>query len=145
MPTREKRAKSLGVSVNALVDGRGKHKNHVRGSAHHRWNEGRIVNDDGYVKVRVGVHHPLADPNGYAYEHLVVWCAAARQRPADNEILHHKNEDKADNRLDNLELLTRSAHNALHVAERGRRSNGKFEADSTLDGREWNDMHRTSA
>jgi hypothetical protein len=89
------------------------------------------------VKVRVGKGHPLADPNGYAYEHLVVWCAAGRPRPGDGETLHHRNEAKTDNRIGNLELLTRSAHNAHHNAERGRDGLGRFEpkaASRLLDG-----------
>jgi hypothetical protein len=120
--------------------GRGKNpaswNNTKRGADHHRWNAGRMLSEDGYVKVRVGAEHPLADPNGYAYEHLVVWCAAGRPRPADGETLHHKNEDKTDNRLDNLDVLTRADHNALHIAERGRKTNGQFKkaAGRLLDG-----------
>jgi hypothetical protein len=103
------------------------HSNTKRGAEHHRWNCGRMLSDEGYVKIRVGVEHPLADPNGYAYEHLLVWCAAGRARPGDGEILHHSNDDKTDNQISNLELMTRPAHNALHIAERGRRPNGQFE------------------
>jgi len=116
------------------------HNNTKRGAEHHRWNSGRMLNDDGYVKVRVGVGHPLADPNGYAYEHLLVLCSAGRTRPVEGETLHHRNDDKTDNRLDNLELLTRGDHNALHIAERGRRANGQFEkaAGRLLDGVEHN-------
>lgn len=112
------------------------HNNTKRGAQHHRWSSGLLLSDDGYVKVRVGVEHPLADPNGYAYEHLVVWCAAGRQRPGVGETLHHVNEDKTDNRIGNLELLTRGEHNALHIRERGRRDNGQFEkaAGCLLDG-----------
>lgn len=89
-----------------------------------------MLSEDGYVKVRVGTAHPLSDPNGYAYEHFLVWCSAGRQRPAAGETLHHRNEDKTDNRIDNLELLTRAEHNAVHIAERGRRTNGQFEKAS---------------
>lgn len=144
MPTREQRARRLGVSVDQLQDGRGKNpaswNNTKRGTEHHRWNNGRILNEDGYVKVRVGVEHPLADPNGYAYEHLVVWCAAGRPKPTEGETLHHVNENKTDNRIGNLELLTRGEHNALHIRERGRRDNGQFEklAGRLLDGVEHN-------
>jgi hypothetical protein len=112
--------------------------NTKRGSEHHRWTLDHKLNEDGYVKLRVGKEHPLADPNGFAYEHVVVWCAAGRPRPGDGEILHHRNEDKTDNRIGNLELLTRGAHNALHNAERGRDDDGRFKAAGrTLDGRTW--------
>jgi len=126
MPTRERRAKSLSISVDQLPDGRGKHKNHVKGGCHPRWNDGRMLSEDGYVKVRVGVDHPLADSNGYAYEHLLVWIGAGNQKPQVNELLHHKNDDKTDNRIKNLELLTRGEHNAHHNAERGRDKRGHF-------------------
>lgn len=86
---------------------RGKHGNHAKASRQHRWKPGSRVGSTGYVKVRVGKGHPLADPNGWAYEHVVVWCAAGNTRPMRGEILHHINEDKTDNRLENLALMTR--------------------------------------
>lgn len=93
---------------------RGKHGNHARGAKHHRWNDGRLVSSHGYVKVRVGRAHPLADPNGYAYEHLLVWVAAGRPKPTRSQILHHKNGNKLDNQLRNLEILDRVTHAAEH-------------------------------
>lgn len=99
---------------------RGKHGNHARGSNQGRWNNGRIIASNGYVKVRVGLGHPLADPNGYAYEHLVVWISAGNQRPKSNELIHHLNEDKTDNRLQNLSLVGRSEHARLHNLTRPR-------------------------
>ncbi|MCX6222455.1 MAG: HNH endonuclease [Bacteroidia bacterium] len=32
-----------------------------------------------------------------------------------NEVVHHKNENRADNRIENLELMTRSEHCKLHA------------------------------
>lgn len=113
MPTRERRAKKLGVAVDQLPDGRGKGRK-ASGSAHPRWNSEKIISSHGYVKVRVGINHPLADKNGYAYEHLVVWQQAGRQIPEAGQIIHHRNEDKTDNRLSNLELLTRREHAGEH-------------------------------
>lgn len=127
---------------------KGKHSNHIKGSRHHRWGK-QLKNADGYVKIRVGRDHPLADPNGYAYEHLVVWCAAGNPRPDSDSIIHHRNNDKADNRLENLQLMTRSEHNAHHNIERGRdpktgRFIGKKRAGRLLDGREWNEFPETN-
>lgn len=105
----------------------GKHGNQARGSANGRWNaSGKMLNEDGYVKVRVGREHPLADPNGYAYEHLLVWAASGRPLPADNQLIHHKDEDKTNNRLDNLEIKTRSEHGAHHIADRDRDIDGRL-------------------
>lgn len=113
MPTRERRAKMLGIPVNQLPDGRGKGRK-ASGSKHYRWNAEKIISSHGYVKIRVGVGHPLADKNGYAYEHHVVWRNAGRQLPERNQVIHHRNEDKTDNQLGNLELLTKREHADEH-------------------------------
>jgi hypothetical protein len=93
-------------------------KNTKRGADHRRWSEERMLSEHGYVKVRVGKEHPLADANGYCYEHLLVWVSAGREKPDADHLLHHKNEVKTDNRLANLELLTRTQHAAEHQGER---------------------------
>jgi hypothetical protein len=93
---------------------RGKHGNHVRGPNSPRWNKEKMIASNGYVKLRVGKDHPLADPNGYAYEHLVIWISAGNPMPKRDEVIHHKNEQKADNRLQNLELKKRVDHSISH-------------------------------
>lgn len=59
----------------------GKHGKHRRGPNHPKWNTAKMISAEGYVKIRVGKVHPLADPNGYAYEHLLVWVSAGNPRP----------------------------------------------------------------
>jgi hypothetical protein len=110
----------------AGLDMRGRHGNHARGQASGRWNDGRMISTEGYVLIRVGKDHPLAIGNGYAYEHHLIWAAAGRAMPEKAELIHHKNEDKTDNRLDNLELKTRVEHAILHSQERGRDALGRF-------------------
>lgn len=121
----------------ATVDMRGRHSNHARGEDHSRWNNSRMLSEHGYIKVRVGRDHPLADPNGYAYEHLLVWISAGRRHPAANELIHHESEDKTDNRLGNLQLVTRSDHGVHHANGRLRSEDGRFlgsmRADSSKD------------
>ena len=111
--------------------------NTKRGAAHHRWADRKMISSHGYVKVRVGREHPLADRNGYAYEHLLVWVSAGREMPAPNELLHHGNEDKSDNRLSNLELKLRTTHGAEHIKERRRDARGRL-LPKTSDGVEHN-------
>lgn len=117
---------------------RGKHGNHAKASRQHRWKPGGTLAANGYVRIRLGKSHPLADPNGYAYEHLVVWVSAGHPRPSRGEILHHRNDDKTDNRIENLTLMKRGEHNSYHLRNRRRCSQtGRWlPAGATLDGRE---------
>ena len=85
-----------------------------------------MISSQGYVRLRVGKEHPLADCNGYAYEHLVVWVSAGNQRPGPGLLLHHKNENRQDNRIENLELLTRSRHNRVHRQTSPRNALGRW-------------------
>lgn len=38
-----------------------------------------------------------------------------RQLDPDLEVVHHKNEDYSDDRIENLEILTRKKHSELHA------------------------------
>jgi len=135
---RKKRAEALGCSVEDLPDNRGRHHNGPHGMSHHRWN-GNLTNRQGYKLVRVGRKHPLACPNGYALEHVLVWVAAHGVESLNGKILHHKNGEKQDNRLENLEALTQAKHNALHNSERGRDALGRFRS-RFLDNREHSEL-----
>jgi len=75
---RTREAKALGCDVEQLPDKRGSNTK-ACGQNHGRWNTGKIVSSGGYPKIRVGKEHPLADPNGYAYEHLLVWVSGGKQ------------------------------------------------------------------
>jgi len=111
----------------AGIDMRGRHGNHARRNRNGRWNDDeKMISSHGYVLVRVGIDHPLAVGNGYAYEHLLVWSAAGRPLPAINQVLHHRDGNKKNNRLQNLELTTRSDHAINHIVERDRDVHGRL-------------------
>jgi len=82
---------------------------------------GPIVHAEGYLSVWMP-DHPLARADGYVFVHRqVAWDAGLLTDPALE--VHHRNEDKADNRLDNLEILTKSEHARRHAWERGQITN----------------------
>jgi hypothetical protein len=89
-------------------DMRGRHGHHRRGPAHPRWNHGRIVSSHGYTKIRLGKGHPLADPNGYAYEHRLALVSKG-ERLDRNAVVHFGLTGREDTRLENLEVMSRSA------------------------------------
>lgn len=70
----------------------------------------------GYVRVWEP-DHPLANKDGHVLEHRkVLYDAGIDPR---GKHVHHRNEDKADNRIENLEVKTPRAHSRGHIADRG--------------------------
>lgn len=78
------------------------------------WNGGRKI-QNGYRMVRYP-SHPKAI-QGYVYEHRLVMEQHIGRYLGKGEIVHHKNRNKQDNRLENLEILTPSEHNKVHRKE----------------------------
>lgn len=72
----------------------------------------RHVATSGYVVVREPTH-PLALASGYVYEHRKVVFDAGIPIPPGAHV-HHKNHDRTDNRLENLEVLSMVEHMRLH-------------------------------
>lgn len=70
---------------------------------------------DGYLYVRCP-SYPQASANGYVLKHRLVMAAHLHRVLDVHEHVHHRNGDKQDNCIENLELHTNSSHRALHMA-----------------------------
>lgn len=85
------------------------------GAKNGMWKGGTVVASNGYVLVRVGIAHPSSDVRGYAYEHRLVAEQMLGRPLRSNEIVHHKNGIKKDNRPANLQIVDSIAeHRELH-------------------------------
>ena len=74
----------------------------------------RSVASNGYILVRVGKHHHLADVRGYAYEHRVVAERKLGRQLHKGEIVHHIDGCKANNDQANLEVVSSVAEHRAH-------------------------------
>ena len=72
--------------------------------------------------------HPFAigTKKLYVAEHRIVMESCIGRYLTEDEIVHHKDEDTLNNKIENLELMTISEHSCHHSNERKRDENGKF-------------------
>lgn len=71
----------------------------------------------GYVQAYVP-EHPHATADGYVFLHTVVMERAIGRYLNNDEVVHHINHIKNDNRLENLTLMNRHEHQSMHMKER---------------------------
>ncbi|WP_052350583.1 HNH endonuclease [Paenibacillus gorillae] len=74
---------------------------------------GRKRTKSGYVTLCVK-SHPFAGKDGYVFEHRIIMEQILDRYLDKDEIVHHKNGKKHDNRFGNLEVMKHSDHTILH-------------------------------
>lgn len=83
------------------------------GPEHKGWKGGRVIDKSGYVLIYLP-EHPNANNAGYFREHRLVMEQKLGRLLLASEVVHHKDDDRANNHPDNLEVFR---SNAQHLAE----------------------------
>jgi ribosomal protein L40E len=100
-----------------------------KGPAHPAWKGGSRIDRDGYIKT-YAPDHPWPRKSGYVFEHVRVIELHIGRRLVSGEVVHHRDHDRKNNDLANLEILRAGEHSQLHRREdthlRRRDASGRF-------------------
>lgn len=107
-----------GVTMRTAEEGIALAYKELRGPDNPNWKGGRQLKrnrkrEKEYWLIYVP-DHPRANNRGYVYEHIYVWEQANEKSVPKGWVVHHKNGISTDNRPENLQALTWSAHTKLH-------------------------------
>jgi len=116
--TKGNRASFAGLPKRYIIG----HEPQYRQGSEHAQHLGRIRNGKGHWLIYVP-DHPRANRDGYFYEHVVMMEKKLgrylyKQGPgkmrANDEVVHHRDENKNNNKLSNLQLMTHAEHVSHH-------------------------------
>lgn len=98
----------------------------TRGEKHPLWGGGKTLSKEGYVYI-YSPDHPYRNKRNYVLEHRLVMEKYLGRFLNLDEVIHHINKIKNDNRLENLELMkNQSEHMLSHDAKRVRNRAGMY-------------------
>lgn len=99
-----------------ISDGAKARHKRLGSEGHPNWKGGKHTDCFGYVFI-LKKDHPSANHRGYVREHRLVMEKKIGRYLKPNEIVHHLNRQKDDNREENLYITTRKKHKGIEVSE----------------------------
>lgn len=107
-----KKAYSLGLRKNEVIEFLNRSNARKRDKSSN-WKGGYRTTSKGYRQILMP-NHKRADSSGYVMEHIVVYEKESGIEIPDGCCIHHLNGIKNDNRIENLCMMTNSAHTVFH-------------------------------
>jgi hypothetical protein len=77
------------------------------------WKIEKVIKKGDYDYALVK-NHPNSTKNGYVLLHRIIMENSLNRQLINNEIVHHKDGDRHNNNVENLEIMTREKHASLH-------------------------------
>lgn len=74
----------------------------------------RIV-DRGYIYISNPLHPKARGTSGYVAEHVLIIEEHLGRYLFDNEVVHHRDRNRSNNTLGNLQVMTQSEHAKIHA------------------------------
>ncbi len=84
------------------------------------WKIEKIISKGDYNYAKV-LEHPNSNIYGYVLEHRIIMENHLGRLLNSNEVVHHLNENKKDNRIENLKLMKVGEHERLHGLQHGKK------------------------
>ena len=114
LPSREKYAEIMYCSTPCVAAARS-------GKGHPNWKGGRQIRTDGYVDLSQSLvpeeFQCMCRKEGKVFEHRLIMAQHLGRPLKATEVVHHKNNIRDDNRIENLELYPHHTHVGLTQAE----------------------------